>query len=187
MQALWAIALATVLWFILNRHRFGEHILFIGDNASVATVVGVNVSRERVKLFLLMGTLAGFAAVLLTLENRNFFNTQGQGYLLIALASVFIGGADLQGPGDHRRDLLRGIHHLDDRGWAHRDRDSGLLGARRGRARVPRGRGFPSDHGAAAAPCENRAPVAPQIETWELRPYRRLGKSLPAGFAAKRQ
>jgi simple sugar transport system permease protein len=44
-----------------------------------------------------MGTLAGFAAVLLTLENRNFFNTQGQGYLLIALASVFIGGTSIFG------------------------------------------------------------------------------------------
>jgi len=97
MQALWAIGLTVLLWFIMNRHRFGEHVLFIGDNANVATVVGVNVARERVKLFTLMGTLAGFAAVLLTLENRNFFNTQGQGYLLIALASVFIGGTSIFG------------------------------------------------------------------------------------------
>jgi simple sugar transport system permease protein len=97
MQALWASGLAILLWFIMNRHRFGEHVLFIGDNANVATVVGVNVARERVKLFTLMGALAGFAAVLLTLENRNFFNTQGQGYLLIALASVFIGGTSIFG------------------------------------------------------------------------------------------
>jgi len=97
MQALCAIGLAILLWFIMNRHRFGEHVLFIGDNANVASVVGVNVARERVKLFTLMGTLAGFAAVLLTLENRNFFNTQGQGYLLIALASVFIGGTSIFG------------------------------------------------------------------------------------------
>jgi simple sugar transport system permease protein len=96
-QALWAAGLAVSLWFIMNRHRFGEHVLFIGDNADVARVVGVNVARERVKLFTLMGTLAGFAAILLTLENRNFFNTQGQGYLLIALASVFIGGTSIFG------------------------------------------------------------------------------------------
>ena len=96
-QALWAIGIAILLWFIMNRHRFGEHVLFIGDNANVARVVGVNVDRERVKLFTLMGALAGFAAVLLTLENRNFFNTQGQGYLLIGLASVFIGGTSIFG------------------------------------------------------------------------------------------
>ncbi len=96
-QALWASALAILIWFILNRHRFGEHLLFIGDNANVARVVGINVDRERIKLFVLMGVLAAFAAVLLTLENKNFFNTQGQGFLLIALASVFIGGTSIFG------------------------------------------------------------------------------------------
>jgi simple sugar transport system permease protein len=96
-QSLWVLGLAVLLWFILNRHRFGEHLLFIGDNVDVARVVGVNVEREKVKLFTLMGMLAAFAAVILTLENKNFFNTQGAGYLLVALASVFIGGTSIFG------------------------------------------------------------------------------------------
>ena len=96
-QSLWVLALAIFLWFLLNRHRFGEHLLFIGDNAKVARVVGISVNRERIKLFTLMGVLAAFAAVLLTLENKNFFNTQGQGFLLIALAAVFIGGTSIFG------------------------------------------------------------------------------------------
>jgi simple sugar transport system permease protein len=97
MQALWALGLAVFMWFILNRHRFGEHVLFIGDNRNVAKVVGINVVRETVKLFTLMGVLAGFATVLLTLENLNYFSTQGQGYLLPALAGVFIGGTSVFG------------------------------------------------------------------------------------------
>src|SRR3546814_7010041 len=56
-------------------------------NANVARVVGINVGREKIMVFTLMGVLAALAAVLLTLENKNFFNTQGQGFLLIALAS----------------------------------------------------------------------------------------------------
>jgi simple sugar transport system permease protein len=96
-QAVWALALAAALWFVLNRHRFGEHLLFIGDNASVATVVGVNVAREKIRMFVLMGAMAGFASVLLTLENRNFFNTQGGGYLLSVMAAVFIGGTSVFG------------------------------------------------------------------------------------------
>ncbi len=96
-QALWATALAILLWFILNRHRFGEHILFIGDNRQVAEVVGINVVREKVKLFTLMGVCAAFAAVLLTLENKNFFNTQGSGFLLVVMAAVFIGGTSIFG------------------------------------------------------------------------------------------
>lgn len=97
MQALWALGLAIFMWFVLNRHRFGEHVLFIGDNRNVAKVVGINVLRETVKLFTLMGVLAGFATVLLTLENLNYFSTQGQGYLLPALAGVFIGGTSVFG------------------------------------------------------------------------------------------
>jgi simple sugar transport system permease protein len=97
MQFLWAAAIAIVTWFILNRHRFGEHVLFIGDNRQVARVAGINVVRETIKLFTIMGLLGGFAAVLLTLENLNYFSTQGQGYLLPALAGVFIGGTSVFG------------------------------------------------------------------------------------------
>lgn len=97
MQSLWAAALAVFVWLLLNRHRFGEHLLFIGDNREVARVAGINVRREVIKLFTLMGLFAGFGAILLTMENRNFFSTQGGGYLLPALAAVFIGGTSVFG------------------------------------------------------------------------------------------
>ncbi|MCA9906111.1 MAG: ABC transporter permease, partial [Anaerolineae bacterium] len=38
-QALWATALAILMWYILNRHTFGEAVSFIGDNADVARVM----------------------------------------------------------------------------------------------------------------------------------------------------
>lgn len=96
-QGLWTALIVVFLWFILNRHRFGEHVLFIGDSNSVARVVGIDVAREKVKLFALMGVLAALAALFLTLENKNFFGNQGQGYLLTAIASVLIGGTSIFG------------------------------------------------------------------------------------------
>jgi simple sugar transport system permease protein len=96
-QALWAVGVAVALWFILNRHRFGENVLFIGDNARVAHVVGIRVDREKVKIFTLMGLLSAFAGVLLTLETTTYFSSQGMGYLLIVVASVFIGGTSIFG------------------------------------------------------------------------------------------
>ena len=36
----WSLALVVFFWFILNRHKFGEAIMFIGDNAEVARVMG---------------------------------------------------------------------------------------------------------------------------------------------------
>ncbi len=96
-QAIWALAVAIFLWFILNRHRFGEAIMFIGDNADVARVMGINVEATRVRLFTLNGVIVGFAAVLLTLDLNVFFPTQGSSYLLSALAAVFIGGTSIAG------------------------------------------------------------------------------------------
>lgn len=96
-EALWAVGVAVFVWVLLNRHRFGEHILFIGDSQHVAKVVGINTNRERIKLFTLMGVLAGFSGFLLTVDNLSYFPTQGQGMLLSALAAVFIGGTSVFG------------------------------------------------------------------------------------------
>jgi simple sugar transport system permease protein len=96
-QALWTAIIVGFLWLILTRHRFGEHTLFIGDSNDVSRVVGIDVDREKIKIFTLMGFLAACAAIILTLENKNFFGNQGQGYLLTAIASVLIGGTSIFG------------------------------------------------------------------------------------------
>ena len=97
MQAIWTALIVGFLWLVLRRHRFGEHTLFIGDSNDVSRVVGIDVDREKIKIFTLMGGLAACAAIMLTLENKNFFGNQGQGYLLTAIASVLIGGTSIFG------------------------------------------------------------------------------------------
>lgn len=97
LQSLWTALIVIFMWFLLNRHRFGEHTLFLGDSNQVSRVLGIDVEREKIKLFTLMGALAGLAAIFLTLENKNYFGNQGQGYLLIAIASVLIGGTSIFG------------------------------------------------------------------------------------------
>ena len=97
LQAIWALGLTIFLWFILNRHKFGEEIMFIGDNANVAQVMGIDVVATRIKLFTVMGVIAAFAGLLLTLETNVFYPTQGGGYLLPTMAAVFIGGTSIAG------------------------------------------------------------------------------------------
>lgn len=97
LQALWMSIVVVFLWFILNRHRFGEHTLFLGDSNEVSRVLGINVEWEKIKIFTMMGFLASIAAIMLTLENKNYFGNQGQGYLLTAIASVLIGGTSIFG------------------------------------------------------------------------------------------
>jgi simple sugar transport system permease protein len=96
-QAIWALGLTVFFWFILNRHKFGEAIMFIGDNAEVARVMGINVEATRIRLFTMHGVIAAFAGLLLTMEINVFFPTQGQGMLLPVMAAVFIGGTSIAG------------------------------------------------------------------------------------------
>ena len=71
--------------------------MFIGDNAEVARVMGINVEATRIRLFTMHGVIAAFAGLLLTLEINVFFPTQGQGMLLPVMAAVFIGGTSIAG------------------------------------------------------------------------------------------
>ncbi|MFN2299793.1 MAG: ABC transporter permease [Anaerolineales bacterium] len=96
-QALWAAGLAVVLWFLLNRHTFGEALMFIGDNPNVARVMGIDVEATKIRLFTLMGVIAAFGGLLLTIEINVFFPNQGQGFLLWTMAAVFIGGTLISG------------------------------------------------------------------------------------------
>ncbi len=96
-EAFWSLGITVLFWFILNRHVFGEAIMFIGDNPNVARVMGIRVEATRIKLFTVMGVLAAVAGLLLTSEMNVFFPTQGEGFLLSVMAAVFIGGTSIAG------------------------------------------------------------------------------------------
>lgn len=91
-QMLWAIIWVIFLWLLFHRHRFGGQTLFTGDNINSAREMGVNVDRIKILTFVLMGAGSGFAGILITSINNSFQPTTGDGYLLIGLAAVFIGG-----------------------------------------------------------------------------------------------
>ncbi len=46
-QALWCLGIAGGLALMLNRHVFGDHVLFIGDDIRTARLMGINTDRVR--------------------------------------------------------------------------------------------------------------------------------------------
>ncbi len=96
-QALWCLGLGAAAWLLLNRSSFGDGVLFIGDNFRAARMMGVPVERDRILLFTGMGALSAFVSFLICLEMANWWPTQGEGYLLLVFASVFIGGTSVFG------------------------------------------------------------------------------------------
>lgn len=96
-QTVWTILIALVLWLLLNRYPFGDNIRFIGDNQDAAKAMGIHVDRTKVGVFCLMGVLSALTGVFLCMEMASWWPTQGEGYMLLVFASVFIGGTSVFG------------------------------------------------------------------------------------------
>jgi len=96
-QAIWFLILGICFWFLLNRHRFGSHVLFVGDNEESSRMMGINVNLVKALVFMQLGFFAAFAGILSTLEVTYFWPSQGQGYLLMSIAAVFVGGTSVFG------------------------------------------------------------------------------------------
>lgn len=97
MQFVWFLIIAVIMMLVYRRHVFGSHVLFVGDNENSAHMMGIKVARVKILSFTLLGIMAGFGGVLLLSEVTYFWPTTGEGYLLPALAAVFIGGTPVFG------------------------------------------------------------------------------------------
>ena len=60
---IFALVLAVVIWFILNRTRWGFELEIIGNNPSAAQTQGINIARQVLIALLLAGALSGLAGV----------------------------------------------------------------------------------------------------------------------------
>ncbi len=96
-QMLWGLAASFIFWLFLFRHRFGSHLLAIGDNEMTARSLGINVDRVKITSFGLMGIMSAIAGIMINMEVLSFFPSMGEGYLLPVMAAVFVGGTALTG------------------------------------------------------------------------------------------
>ncbi|NJP10600.1 MAG: ABC transporter permease [Leptolyngbyaceae cyanobacterium RU_5_1] len=93
------IALLTlVAGHVLLRHTvFGRYVYAIGSNARAALNSGVNVQLQTLLVYVLTGTTAGIAAIVLTAWVSAAQPLAASGLELQAIASVVVGGVALTG------------------------------------------------------------------------------------------
>ena len=108
-QALWLVVMAAAFWLLLNRHPLGDAIRFTGEQSEVAARLGVNVPAARFGVHMLMGGIAGFAGAIGCMEMGSWWPTQGDGYMLLVFAAVFIGGTSVFGGSGRLYGTLVGI------------------------------------------------------------------------------
>jgi len=96
-QFIWTIVFLIVVWFLLNRTKFGAHVYLSGDNVESAKLMGVNAPRIKMLVFAIVGLAAAFAGIVESSDLKFFWPTGGAGFLLSTLASVFLGGTSVFG------------------------------------------------------------------------------------------
>ncbi len=58
-----AIIAAVIIWFVLNRSRWGYEIRLIGDNPKAANYAGIPIKKHMVLVMIVSGALAGLAGM----------------------------------------------------------------------------------------------------------------------------
>ncbi len=102
--AVFAIA-AVVLW----RTGFGQSLFAIGGSEQASQLMGLNVTRTKVLVYVISAVLAGIAGALLAARSGTAVPTVGVGLELDAIAAVVIGGTLLTGGAGSLSGTLAGV------------------------------------------------------------------------------
>ena len=90
-------AAAVIASLILTRMVLGRYTFALGSNEEAARLSGVNVNAWKVAIYVLCGTFAGLAGILIASRSNSAQPSQGQGFELNAIAAAVIGGTSLSG------------------------------------------------------------------------------------------
>jgi ribose transport system permease protein len=97
MQVWIFVLVAVVGWLLLNRTTFGRRTVAVGGNPEAARLAGIQVKRQTVYLYVLVGVCTGIAALMLVARTTTGSATHGNLWELDAIAAVVIGGTLLTG------------------------------------------------------------------------------------------
>ena len=89
------LALALVLWYVLEFTRVGRYMFATGGNPDAARLAGVPTDRVIWSVFIASGTIAGLAGVIFSMQSGLYSSSIGPGYLFPAVAAVFLGASQL--------------------------------------------------------------------------------------------
>jgi len=102
------VIVAIILGFLIGRTRFGRWLYASGGNERAADLSGVPVKRVKLLVYVISGTTAALAGLVLASTLTSADPNAGNTYELTAIATVVIGGASLMGGKGNIRGTLLG-------------------------------------------------------------------------------
>lgn len=92
-----ALAAAVILWFFTTKCKVGRNIYALGGNKEAAWYSGVHTKLHTLVVFMISGTCAGLAGIVLLGRVGAAAPTAGTGYETYAIAASIIGGTSFMG------------------------------------------------------------------------------------------
>jgi ribose transport system permease protein len=90
------VALALLIWYLLEHTPFGRYLHAIGINPDAAQLVGLRIPSLVRRSFVVSGAAAGLAGVLLLARSGAGNPGIGGGFTLTALAAAFLGATSVK-------------------------------------------------------------------------------------------
>ncbi|MFI8829978.1 ABC transporter permease [Streptomyces afghaniensis] len=94
--AFYVLALAGVLWLVLERLPLGRYLYVVGSNPRAADLVGIPTRTYTVYAFAASGLIVGFAGVLLASQQQIGNPSVGLDYLLPAFVGALLGSTAIK-------------------------------------------------------------------------------------------
>lgn len=92
-----AAVVAVIAHVVYFRTKFGTHVLATGGSAEAAVATGVRTMRIKLAVYIIAGSLAGLAAILLVSRVGAAEPAANTAFLLNSVAAVVLGGVSLFG------------------------------------------------------------------------------------------
>ena len=94
---LFLVLVIVIVWFILNYTMLGRGIYAIGGDRVSAERAGFNVTWIIIFVYTFIGTCAGLAGIVHSLQSRNCIPTDLYGGEMMIIAAVVLGGTKISG------------------------------------------------------------------------------------------
>jgi len=86
-----ALGVAVVVWVVLEQTTYGRRLYALGGNTEAARLAGLPVRALRLSAYAFTGVGAAIAGMMYASRVASANPTQGDGLMLTAIASVFLG------------------------------------------------------------------------------------------------
>ena len=85
------------VWFLINRTRYGRHLLAMGGNWEAARVSGINTTKMTYCVYISVSLFALLAGIVLSSRSGSAQPTAGLNMEMDAIAAVVVGGTMMSG------------------------------------------------------------------------------------------